>query len=109
MATDAHAQRETTVPVRDHFKVLAEWWHESTGYLSSPREKAAHPAYRLIVQMGALAVPLILEDLQEHRGGDWYVALREITGGSPVGAGEALTSEQVVQRWVEWAHANQFV
>ena len=54
MPTGTAAAGELTIPARDHFKVLAEWWHESTDYLSSPREKAAHPAYRLIVQMGAV-------------------------------------------------------
>ena len=58
----------------DFFNTLVDWWRRDTAGLSSPSEKAAHPAYQLIIQMGERVVPFILMDLEEH-GGDWYVPI----------------------------------
>lgn len=97
MAVDA----PETVTLRTYFSALVQWWREGTEFLSSPGEIASHPAYQLIIGLGEAAVPLILEELRD-RGGDWYIALRRITGASPVPEGAARSSEAVRQHWLDW-------
>ena len=65
------------------FAELAARWHRETGMYSLEIQKTSHSAYLRIIGMGSRAIPLILEDLQEH-GGLWYQALESILGYSPV-------------------------
>jgi hypothetical protein len=69
--------------LRITFRRLADTWRDKTDGLSSPSQIAAHPAYRRVIEMDEPSLPFIFEELQE-RGGQWYVALRAITGASPV-------------------------
>ena len=96
----------TTVSQRDFFVVLSAWWHEATDHISSPSEKAAHPAYRAIVDMGEAAVPFILEELDEH-GGEWYIALRRILGDRSLPTPKG-TTRQINTEWVQWGRENRF-
>jgi hypothetical protein len=68
--------------IRTEFARLANEWREATGHLSSIERKAIHPAYQRIMAMGEVAVPLILEELQQ-RGGHWFWALQHLTGANP--------------------------
>ena len=82
---------------------LAEVWHRETGGLSSPTEIAQHWAYREIIEMGEDVVPLILGDLRD-RGGQWYTALREITGANPVPADARGNARRVKEAWFQLSH-----
>lgn len=96
------------IPVETYFAALAEWWHDATDSMSSPSQKAAHPAYERIVALGPLALPFIFRDLLERGGGDWYIALRRIVGFSPVPPSLASDSSAVVREWLAWARANGY-
>lgn len=91
------------------FTALSAWWHDATDYLSSPSEKAAHPAYQQIVDMGTEVLPYIFQDLRDHGGGDWYVALRRIVGSSPVRSVDASSSQKVLQSWLKWAEEHHYI
>lgn len=90
------------------FQQLVDWWRRDTEGLSSPSEKAAHPAYQLIIQMGDKVVPFILADLKEH-GGDWYIALRKITNARPVSVGTSRNTADVVAAWLQWGRDNRYI
>ncbi len=45
-------------------------------------KKAMHPANQGIIGLGAVAVPLILQELKRDRA-DWFWALTAITGENP--------------------------
>ncbi len=83
------------------FAALADEWHDATDILSSPTKKIVHPAYLRIISMGQAAIPYILQDLKQ-RGGDWYTALRAITGESPVPPEAQGDVEQMDYAWFEW-------
>jgi len=86
--------------LRVTFRQLADTWHDETGGLSSPSQIAAHPAYQRIIDMGKPALPFIFEELQE-RGGQWYVALRAITGASPVPPETSGRARVVRDLWLQ--------
>ncbi|MEX0784235.1 MAG: hypothetical protein WD557_16465 [Dehalococcoidia bacterium] len=91
--------RTITLPI--HFAALSDWWHEGTGFLSSPNEIQAHPAYQRIMELGPDAVPLILADLRD-RGGFWYPALRALTGVNPVPAEARGKPTLMKKAWLDW-------
>ena len=68
---------------RERFHKLADQWEHETVLLSTSDQATEHPAYQSIVDMGAPAVPLILERMQS-RGGHWFHALHDITHADPV-------------------------
>jgi len=72
-----------TESTQQRFRRLTDEWREETGGLSSPSQIAARSSYRQIIDMGESTLRYIFEDLRDH-GGQWYLALRSITGASPV-------------------------
>lgn len=89
------------------FSVLADWWHEATDVLP-PRQKIEHTAYQRIVEYGEPMVPHILRDLRE-RGGDWYVALRQITNEWPVQPQDEGFRPRMREAWYQWGVDNGYV
>ena len=65
------------------FAELTAKWKKETYYSSKAAKKAQHPAYREIVAMGEKALTLIMADLEKN-GGQWFMALWEISGANPV-------------------------
>ena len=92
---------------RKLFQQLAAQWEEDTIHLSNPTQMARHPAYQEIIRMGAAAVPLLLERLQE-RGGQWPMALRKITGIDPVPPPARGKVDRVKSAWLEWGARNGY-
>lgn len=92
---------------RQRFFALAQEWHAATDHLSSPSQIAMHPAYQRIIGMGVSAIPFIFEDLSQ-RGGQWYWALRAITGASPVPSDASRRSRDVKKAWLRWAIDNGY-
>ena len=94
--------------LRQEFRLLADQWHEETGHLSSPQQIAMHFAYQRIIGKGPQVLPLIFEDL-EARGGQWYWALRAITGENPVHEDHAGKVGLMKKDWLTWARNHGFV
>lgn len=90
-----------TDDLQDEFARLADEWHAETGHLSSPRQIATHPAYQRIIGLGDRVIPLILSDLR-RRGGEWYWALRYITGQWPVPDDAAGDVRRMKEAWLRW-------
>jgi hypothetical protein len=97
------------VDLQQHFDVLVCWWREATDYLSSPTEKANHPAYKKIIELGPIVISYILRDLEERGGSGWYIALRRLTGATPVPPEAATNSRRVRELWLAWGRANGFI
>ena len=88
--------------LRREFSLLADEWHEATDHLSSPNQIAMQFAYQRIIGKGWRVLPLIFEDL-EARGGQWYWALRAITGENPVPETHVGRIKLMKQDWLDWA------
>jgi hypothetical protein len=84
---------------RPEFNLLAEQWRNETRFTSSADQKILHPAYQSIIAMGRAAVPLVLEELQNHRG-HWFWALRFMTGHNASPESENVNAAR--EAWLEW-------
>ena len=91
-----------TARLERQFRSLAEEWKRETGYLSRASQRAAHPAYRQIIEMGDFVVPLILEDLKQSHE-HWFLALMELTGENPVEKSDAGFVDRMANAWIQWA------
>jgi hypothetical protein len=84
------------------FKLLADNWKVETKYLSVMQQVVKHPAYQKIMEMGSMAVPLILREIQNGETDyNWDYALRKITGENPVKKGR-YNYEEINKDWLEW-------
>ncbi len=92
---------------RERFLELAVQWENETVLLSSSDQATKHPAYREIVDMGQLAIPLILERMQSHNG-HWIQALYDTTGADPVDVSDYGNIDAMEASWYEWGKANGF-
>ena len=100
---------QTKVPpdVRAAFDRLYEEWlrfleSPELRHSSRPSDYARYPAYEGMVELGAAALPLIVEKLRE---GQFFLntAMARITGMDLRRQMPPVTSEQeVARRWVQW-------
>ena len=101
----------STLPERrmeERFVKLVEEWQRGTGGLSSPRAIADHPAYQQIIEMGQMAIPMILQEMQEN-GGWWYPALRALTGENPVPEEAKGRPPLNGEAWLKWGRRNGYL
>lgn len=105
----ADSSAPPTVELETYFNALSEWWHEATDVLSSPSEKAQHPAYRRVVKLGPAVLPYLFRELAMRGGSGWYTALRELTGASPVPADAASSSDRVKEIWLGWGREHGYL
>lgn len=91
--------------LEERFCELAQRWHEETAFYSMSWQICDHPAYQEIIAMGNAAVPWILRDLEE-RGGQWFQALREITGQSPIAEADRGRIAKMTAAWLRWGEEN---
>jgi hypothetical protein len=109
MATDLTTDRptESAEDLAKRFAALAKRWKKETLHHSRMDKVAAHPAHREIIAMGEKAVPLILADLEKD-GGAWFMALREITGASPVPHEDRGIVKKMAAAWLAWGRAKGY-
>ena len=86
---------------RNDFVKHAMKWKRETIHISSPSEKYLHPSYARIIGMGRKALPFLFLELQNH-GGDWFYALRAITGANPVTPSMAGNMPKMISAWLTW-------
>ncbi len=94
--------------VEEEFNELANLWHDQTDFLSSPSHITGNDTYLKIIAMGRRIIPLILKDLKE-RGGNWYRALRIISGDDPVSVESRGNVEQMKQAWFQWGRVRGYI
>ena len=94
--------------VGERFVELANRWHDETDYLSSPSSITNNDTYMKIISMGEPVIPLILQDLQE-RGGDWYRALRILSGVDPVSPEVRGDVPKMKEAWFSWGRDKRYI
>jgi hypothetical protein len=96
-------------PELEHwFQEQADTWIEETGHLSNPAQIARHDSYLAIIGKGQKILPLILKALQDEEN-HWYVALRLLTGASPVPPEASGKPDQVREAWLQWGRTNGYL
>ncbi|MCY4358998.1 MAG: DEAD/DEAH box helicase family protein [Gammaproteobacteria bacterium] len=99
---------------RERFTKLADKWESETWFISNPDSVAAHPAHIEIIDMGDTVVPLILERVRENlegkrkTGGNWYSALRNITGANPIKPNDRGNQSAMQKAWLDWGVRNGY-
>ncbi len=88
---------------RETFSRLADEWRRETKYLGSLTDIIAHPAYQRIIGMGEVAIPLLLDQL-ERNPGQWFWALKAITGEDPVSEEARGDFKAMTAAWLSWGH-----
>jgi len=94
--------------VGERFIELANRWHDETDHLSSPSRITNNGLYLEIISMGAPVIPFILQDLQE-RGGQWYEALRKLSGADPVPAEVRGEVPKMNEAWLSWGRDKGYI
>ena len=89
------------------FRELLARWRRETRHLSSVNAICTHEAYQQIIGLGTPALPLILNEL-ERRPGQWFWALRAITGVAPKGV-KAGDVRAMARYWTNWGRANGYL
>lgn len=94
--------------IGEKFAVLANRWHDETDFLSSPTNITGNDTYLEIISMGKEVIPFILEDLKE-RGGNWYRALRILSGEDPVLPEARGDVEHMKSAWLQWGRERGYI
>ena len=77
-----------------------KWWVESSIY-SNPRNLYTNENYKKIISLGKKIVPILISDLNTPNG-DWFQALQEITGESPILEENIGDVTKMAQYWKNW-------
>ena len=99
---------DADVEMQSEFDQLSAEWKRETAHHSSPSMIAKHRAYQEIIGMGLVAIPLILRDLQKAPS-LWFMALRALTGESPVGADDRGDIYAMRTAWLDWGERNNYI
>lgn len=83
------------------FRQLADHWRGETRYLSSTTAICTHPAYQRIIGLGPQVLPLILGELAREPG-QWFWALRALTGDDPVPEADRGRVRAMTDAWLAW-------
>lgn len=97
----AKALETNAEEIEQNFVQLVNQWRRETRGISSTTELTMHPAYQQIIAMGEAVIPLLLREL-EKRSGQWFMALKAITGEDPVSPEFKGRTQEMIKAWLEW-------
>ncbi|MCJ7761501.1 hypothetical protein MUP59_10255 [Candidatus Bathyarchaeota archaeon] len=90
------------------FYTLKTEWEADTAHLSSITEIVIHPAYQQIIGLGPVAIPLILSEMKK-KSGQWFWALKSITGEDPVSPEKRGRIRDMTQAWLRWGQEQGYL
>lgn len=82
-------------------------WESETFHVSSIPEIVEHPAFLNIVEMGELAIPLIVQEL-ENKPSVLLFALNKIVGAAPYLDADRGNIKAMTNAWLAWARRKGF-
>lgn len=88
----------------DRFYAALNRWRSETHLISSANRKFSHPSFQSIVDLGQVAIPLILSEVR-HSPSWLVVALERITGERPYNADMRGNLKAITNAWLsryEW-------
>jgi hypothetical protein len=90
------------------FRDLANVWQAEVAHLSSTTARVNHTAYREIIALGPVVVPLLLRELAKSPN-HWFAALRAITGADPVPPSERGRVDPMTEAWIRWGRDHGYL
>jgi len=94
--------------IKSEFHLAAAEWRERTMFVSSVSQLSDDPAMRRIVELGRLAVPLLLIELRTNPD-QLCIALHEITGENPVPEEHYGHLPEIAKAWLQWGDENAYL
>ena len=94
---------DKTAALEAAFNRLVKEWHREADFYSFSDQRAAHWAYRKIIDMGEPILPLIFREMERDGGNDWRHALEIITGMNPVTEEMWGKRGAAKEAWMNWA------
>ena len=91
--------------VVEQFQKLNRTWKDETLFSSDVSEIFNNNAYRSIINLGPMVLPLIIDDLKENNS-HWFYALEAITGENPISEDNRGKISLMKQDWLKWAESN---
>jgi hypothetical protein len=95
-----------TQEIAELFSELVQRWRRETVAYSDLQKKVLHPAYQRIIGLGPVAIPLILQELQQ-RPGHWFWALNALTDEDPVPPEATIT--EATEAWLNWGREQGYL
>lgn len=83
------------------FRRLADKWEEETRGYAFRSRAVQHVEHQQIVDLGEQVIPWMLEDFAAGKG-DWFYALRLLTGADPIKEEERGYVPRMRAAWLEW-------
>ena len=106
-AAGAITEKDASMPGdRVKFERLADEWLEQRPRGVDVAQMIRHPAYQGIIDIGAEAVPWLLERLAQ-RPDHWFHALNQITDAQPVQPEHQGIVAAMAQDWITWGRQHQ--
>ena len=103
----ATTEIDTSLPIdRAEFERLAEEWLEQRPRGVDVAQMIRHPAYQSIIDIGAEAVPWLLERLAQSPD-HWFYALNQITDAQPVQPEHQGNINAMAEEWIAWGKQNE--
>lgn len=108
-ANSGFRSTRTEKEVEEKFHALLTDWRNQTRLESNYAKIMMHPSFRRILALGPQAVPYILRDMKNGRGGAWFQALEDITGENPIPPEHEVDSSLMIADWLEWGRRNGII
>lgn len=94
--------------IEEKFARLAEKWDNETINYSSLDKIVDHPAYKEIIGMGEVVLPVLFADLRKQPR-HWFIALSRITDAQNVIPRSAAGNlEKMTLAWLSWGRRNGY-
>lgn len=107
MAIVNHNEPGVSEDTAKRFAELTTKWKEETRFTSKIKTMRENSAYREIIAMSELAIPLLLADLEKN-GGFGFLALGDITGANPVPKESAGKIDEMAAAWLVWGRTHGY-
>lgn len=107
-ATPTHSRyRPRSSDYIDYFYSNLRKWESETSVISSVAEMQKHRSFVSIVNIGEMAIPLILDELKVEPS-LLFLALAKITSEDPVSPSDRGNIKLMVDAWLTWGERNGF-
>ena len=92
----------------NEFECLSTEWRNDRPRGVDVAQIVTHPAYQGIIDMGPLAIPLILKEL-EREVDHWFWALHSLTGADPVPEDSMGNLSAMAEAWLSWGRDEGYI
>jgi hypothetical protein len=90
------------------FLMLRDKWKSETLLVSSGSMIISNSAYKEIINLGNIAIPWIIRELNKTND-HWFYALEKISGENPILDENIGRVEEMKKDWINWASNKNYI